>query len=358
MPEQIRPDDPNLTWQGAISFHHADGWTMPWRMPYGDLVLFPPDGLREQAAMPAGVRLCFRSDTQTITGYVDPGQERLVPPESRHAGLERTAVIDLYCDGRFRGSAELMGRESFLFEALPPGEKLIELWLPHFGQFRLRSIELTPGAAIAPYEDPRPRWVTYGSSLTHSAQAERPSETWPAIVAREQGLNLTSLGYGGQCHLDIMFARMIRDLPADFLSMEVGINIYGGASFNDRTFGPAIIGFVQIVREKHPDTPFAIVSPFFSASRESTVNCDFPRTPGFTLPTMREEVSKAVQALKDHGDRNIHYFDGLDLFGPEYADMIPDGLHPDPQGYKVLAQNFSRKVAQTIFVPSKPVAAR
>ena len=124
------------------------------------------------------------------------------------------------------------------------------------------------------------------------------------------------------------------------------------------TFGPGIIGFVQIVREKHPDTPFAIISPFFSAPRESTVNCDFPRSPGFTLASMREEVSEAVQALQAHGDRNIHYFDGLDLFGPEYADMIPDGLHPDPQGYKVLAQNFSRKVAQTIFVQSKPVTAR
>ena len=67
---------------------------------------------------------------------------------------------------------------------------------------------------------------------------------------------------------------------------------------------------------------------------------------------------EAVQAIKDHGDRNIHYFDGLDLFGPEYADMLPDGLHPNAQGYKVLAQNFSRKVAETLFVPSEPIASR
>ena len=339
MPAQIRPDDPNLTWQGAISLQRTDDWTMPWRIPYESLPLFPPDALRERAGMPAGVRISFRSDTQTITGYVD--------------ATEESSGIDLYCDGRFHGWADLAGQEKFRFDSLPPGEKLIELWLPQYGEFRLRSLELSPGAPIAAYEDPRPRWVTYGSSITHCRTAERPSETWPAIVAREQGLNLTCLGYGGQCHLDPMVARMIRDLPADFLSMKVGINIYGSGSLNARTFGPAIIGFVHIIREKHPDTPFAIISPIFSPPREST-----PNAVEFTLAAMREEVAEAVQALKTHGDRNVHYFDGLDLFGPEHADMLPDELHPDAQGYKVLAQNFSRKVAQTVFADTKAVTAR
>ena len=67
-----------------------------------------------------------------------------------------------------------------------------------------------------------------------------------------------------------MIARMIRDLPADFLSMKVGINIQGGNTLNERTFRAAIIGFVQIVREKHPDTPFAVISPIYSPPRETT----------------------------------------------------------------------------------------
>jgi hypothetical protein len=342
MPVQIRPDDPNLTWQGAISFQRTDDWTMPWRLPYENLGLFPStlsngspsDMLRERAAMPAGVRISFRSDTQTIAGYVD--------------ATEESTGIDLYCDGRFHGWADLSGQESFQFEALPPGDKLIELWLPQIGEFRLRSLELSPGAAIAAYEDTRPKWITYGSSISHCRAAERPSETWPAIVARDQGLNMTCLGYGGQCQLDTMVARMIRELPADFLSMKVGINSYESGSFNPRSFAPAIIGFVYIVREKHPDTPFAVVSPIVSPPRESIRN-----SVGFTLEAMREEVAGAVQALKAHGDRNIHYFDGLDLFGPEYAHMLPDQLHPDAQGYKLLGQNFSRKVADTVFVQAR-----
>ena len=148
-------------------------------------------------------------------------------------------------------------------------------------------------------------------------------------------------------------ARMIRDLPADFLSMKVGINIYGSGSLNTRTFIPAIIGFVHIIREKHPDTPFAVISPIFSPPREST-----PNAVEFTLSAMREEVAEAVQIMKDRGDRSIHYIDGLELFGPDLAGLLPDELHPNAEGYKILGQNFVDKVANTVFAGAQRVMAR
>ena len=339
MPPLVRPDDPSLTWQGVISFQRTTGWTMPLRLPYESLGLFPSrlsngshsDMLRERASMPAGARISFRTDSQTIAGHVD--------------AVAESSGVDLFCDGVSQGLAELSGRESFSFQGLPPGEKLIELWLPHFGEFRLRFLELDPGASIASYEDGRPKWVTYGSSITHCRTAGRPSETWPAIVARDRGFNLTCLGYGGQCQMDTMVALMIRDLPFDFLSIKVGINSYEANGFNFRTFVPAIIGFVQVIREKHPDTPLALISPIVSPPREST-----PNGVGYTLEEMREDVSRAVKAMQAHGDANIHYVNGLDLFGSEYAHMLPDQLHPDAEGYKIMAANFRRTVADAIFV--------
>ena len=137
---------------------------------------------------------------------------------------------------------------------------------------------------------------------------------------------------------------MIRDLPADFISMKVGINIQGNGSLNLRTFRPAIIGFIEIVREKHPDTPLAVVSPIYSPPREETLNAV-----GFSLQGMRQEVAAAVTAIQAHGDSNVHYVDGLKLFGPEYAHLLPDQLHPDSEGYKILGQNFLRKVAAPFF---------
>ena len=343
MPQTIRPDHPNLNWQGAISFNRTAEWTMPWRLPYDDLSLFPPDALRDRAAMPAGVRISFHSDTELVAGSVQPWVGDPDPG----------SPIDLYCDGKFFGSAPLDGRDGFRFDDLPGGRKLVELWLPQHGEFRLSSLDLSDGATIESYEDARPKWVTYGSSITHCRTAESPSQTWPAVAARQSGLNLTCLGYGGGCHLEPMVARMIRELPADYLSLKLGINVHNAASMNIRTFRPAVIGFVHIVREKHPDTPLVVISPIFSPPRETT-----PNAAEFTLTQMRVEVAEAVDAMQGRGDTNLHYVDGLDLFGPDLAHLLPDDLHPNAEGYKVMGQNFVDRVVQRYFSGVELAATR
>jgi hypothetical protein len=329
-PSILRPDDPRLSWPGAISLHRTDEWVMPWRIPYDERALFPPDALRERASMPAGVRIAFRSDTTMLAGMFVPFPEM--------------SNLDLVCDGRFVGSVPLDQRDSFRFDGLPAGEKLIELWLPQFGEFRLVDLSVSDGATVTPAPDDRKRWVTYGSSITQCRTAASPTRTWPAIVARGRDLNLTCLGYGGQCHLDPMIARMMRDLPADYLSVCAGINIYGAASLSPRTFIPALIGFVQILRERHPSTPLAVLSPIYSPPREST-----PNAVGFTLQAMRNEVAEAVEQLRGRGDRNVHYVDGLRVFGSDLGHLLPDDLHPNAEGYEVMGRNFLREVAEPLF---------
>jgi hypothetical protein len=328
--QQLQLTNPGLAWPGAISIQHTAAWSLPWRIPYPQVDLFPLVELQARTVMPAGVRLAFVSDTRTVAGAFIP-----VPEMSS---------IDLCCDGELLRSVSLDGRDAFFFDNLPAGEKVIELWLPQFGEFKLCSFAIDDGASLAAYPDNRPRWITYGSSITQCRTAASPTQTWPAIVARTCGFNLTCLGFGGQCHLEPMLARLIRDLPADYLSMCVGINIYGAASLSPRTFRTAIIGFVQIVREKHPDTPYVVMSPIYSPPRETT-----PNAVDFTLQAMREEVAAAVAALQAAGDRNLHYVNGLDIFGAEYAHLLPDELHPDAEGYRRMGQNFVAQIANQYF---------
>ena len=329
----IRASDERLRWEGAVSVEHTDTWSQAWRIPHAERGLFPQP-LVERAEMAAGVRLAFRSDTTAVVGSFEPAGE--------------LAPIDLYVDGEWLGTAPLEGTDQFRFEGLhahaPRQERLIELWLPQFGRFRLRSLELSADASLVPHEEARRRWVTYGSSITQCRTAASPSQTWPGVVARGLDVHLTCLGYGGQCHLDTMVARMMRDLPADYLSMCVGINIYGANSLNERSFRPGIIGFVKTVREKHPETPFVVMSPIFSPPREEVEN-----KVGFTLRAMRGEVRAAVEALRAHGDANVHYVDGLEVFGADLAHLLPDELHPNAEGYKVMGRNFLRTVARRYF---------
>ena len=137
---------------------------------------------------------------------------------------------------------------------------------------------------------------------------------------------------------------MIRDLPADFISMKVGINIYGSSSLSIRTFRSSVIGFIEILREKHIDTPLAVISPIYSPDREVVLNSG-----ELSLQIMRNEIQEAVSKIQSYGDTNIHYIDGLSIFGEQYAHMLPDGLHPNAEGYKVMAENFLNEVAIPIF---------
>ena len=327
---QIKPDASQLTWQGAISLQKTEDWIMPWRTPHPLHVLFP-EPLLERAAMPAGVRVSFRSNTTRVAGQLVPQRE--------------SGVLDLCCDGEHIDSIDLQQKDTFAFENLSEAEKLIELWLPQFGKFQLHSLEIDDAATLEPFTDTRPRWMTYGSSITQCRTAASPTQTWPAIVAREHGLNLTCLGYGGQCHLDAMVARMIRDTPADYISMCLGINIQGGSTLGPRAFRPAIIGAVQIVREKQPDIPIVLMSPICSPPREET-----PNAVGFHLKRMREEVQAAAEALQAHGDKQVHYVDGLTVFGEDCVHLLPDNLHPDAEGYRVMGKNFTTVVAEKFFV--------
>ncbi len=327
---QLLPDDPRITWCGIASLERGPGWVAPWRVPYHQRALFYPERLQERLAMPAGARIAFLSDTTVVAGEV-------VAPDPE------SSPIDLCCDGVFVGSQPLAGREGFRFDGLPTGEKLVELWLPQFGPFRLRALEVSLGASVLPYQDTRPRWIAYGSSITQCRGAASPTQTWPAIVARALGLDLYCLGVGGECHLDQTMARTIRDSRADLVSLQLGINVQGGSSLSLRTFRPAIIGFVLTIRDGHPDIPIVCRSPIISPPREET-----PNAVGMTLQLARQEVLAAVETLRRYADAHIHYVDGLDVLGAESAHLLPDQLHPNAEGYHLMGQRYTPLLAQVL----------
>ncbi|MEM7530597.1 MAG: SGNH/GDSL hydrolase family protein [Chloroflexota bacterium] len=331
MPTTIKPNDSHLTWLGAVSVEHTDAYSMPWRIPYIEQSLFHPE-LVKRAAMPAGVRLSFMSNTTMLVGHTAPYPEM--------------SPLDLFVDGQHVDTATVDVQGRFRFVNLPPRPKRIDLWLPQFGEFRLQELTVESGTTINPIsKDNGPRWITYGSSITQCRTADSPAHTWPAIAARYFDYDLTCLGFGGQCHLDSMMARVIRDRPADFISLCVGINIYGGSTLNARTFAASFMGFIQIVREGHRYTPLVIMSPIYSPKREYTKN-----VAGLTLQEMRSKIAQVVTTLQAHGDKHIHYVNGLDIFGPALVHLLPDDLHPNADGYRMMGKHFIEQVASRYFI--------
>jgi hypothetical protein len=320
MPQAIPATDPRFKWSGVISTDVIQGTVTPWRINHDEKALFAEE-LVIRAAMPAGVRLSFRSNTTSISGQCNAFEER--------------SNIDLVVNGNLVGSEQTDNKTSFQFDNLGSEMKDIELWMPQFGEIRLSSLSLDDDAETSePAQNTSKKWITYGSSITHCRTADSPTQTWPAIVARTRGYDLTCLGFGGQCHLDPMMARQIRDREVDLISLCLGINVYGG-TLNQRTFYAGILGFVQIVREKHPTTPIVLMSPIYAVDWETELNAV-----GFSVRHLRVEVKRAFDTLKAHGDENISYVNGLDIFGSDNAHLLPDDLHPNNEGYGIMAANL------------------
>lgn len=313
--------------EGAVSVERReDGWK-PWRIPYADYELYPPDGIGGKAEITAGIRLRFRSNSSSVVLTFKP--------------LPEAAKIDCLIENRLAGTAEPgEGASSAEWRELTNEEKLIEIWLPQNVGITIISLFIEADASAEPVPDQRPKWLTYGSSITQCVAAESPTQTWPAIAAREAGLHLTCLGYSGNCQMETMVARLIRDMPADFISLCLGINVYGAASLSARTLRPAVIGMLETIREKHGHTPILLISPIYSSERETK-----PNKLDLTVRFIREEIAEVAELMKRRGDYNLHYRNGLEWLGEADACRLPDGLHPDAQGYRLMGERFLDRIA-------------
>lgn len=316
----IHPD----FFHGHVSLEPKPGGLKRWRIPYRDAPLYPPsDSIPDKAAKSAGVRLRFEANSPSIAAT-------LVLEE----GPEASNRIDLVRGGHVLLTHNLRsGENRIAFHHLGSDNRIDEIWLPVFGAVAVGSLNVEDGTRLAPAADSRVRWLTYGSSITHCRTAASPARTWPATAARALDLSLTCLGFGGSCQLDPMVGRLMRDLPCDLVTMKLGINVYGSASHNRRSFQPAVIGLVKLLRERHPDIPVGLITPIFGVDRETK-----PNGAGMTLENYREELRAAHAALRDHGDDGLFLFEGFDLLGPGDAHLLPDQLHPNAEGYELMGE--------------------
>jgi hypothetical protein len=322
-------------------------------------------------AQPSGVRLAFRTSATAI-------ELDVLPTKVLYAGAPASphGVYDLLVDGRLTAQATASGGNvltidmttgttefapgaptTVAFTALPSGEKNVEIWLPH----RERT-ELVALRTNAPVEQPtrtgRPVWLHHGSSISHGSNADSPTQIWPALAAKQGGVDLINLGFGGSAMLDPFTARTMRDLDADLISVKIGINIVNADLMRQRAFGPAVHGFLDTIRDGHPTTPLLVISSIYCPIHEDRPGpCapDFvdgkvqfkatgdPTEPGkLTLDWIRDELAD-LAAARSKIDSNLYYLDGRELYGEKDFAVrpLPDQLHPDNATHHEMAERFA-----------------
>lgn len=323
----------DVTFAGAVDLEESERGLTPWRLPLAYLP-FMDCGLAARANSSSGVRICFISDAESVSIVLSV------------TDADEQEEVDLVIDGELVRSQQVCPdkMQNLEFPGLGGGLKRIELYLPAFGITTVASLKINAAARAFRWDDTRPRWITYGSSITHCRRAHSPAQTWPALVAREFNLHFTSLGFGGQCMADQVVARTIAAMPADFISLCLGINTGGG--YSPRTWLPTMTGFFLTVREAHPEIPILIISPIYSRPRETELT-----NTGLSLSLMRGWLAELVETLRDNGDDNVHYLDGLEIIGEADAGCMPDELHPDGDGILLMGRRFCEVLPRYSFWP-------
>jgi hypothetical protein len=369
--------DPSFV-RGAVEIETTERGLIPHRLPQWARRQIPDRFMVQTSAESAGVRLAIRTAADVVELDVQARRiaadaEAPMPP----------SVYELTERGALAASAEapVGSRFVFTFErpdgAIVPGpdatvrftglgtgvERDLELWLPYCDHVELLALRADAPVTAVP-DDGALRWVHHGSSISHGYRAETTTGTWPVVAALNAGVHLTNLAFSGNAMLDPFTARTIRDTPADLISLKLGINLVNGDVMRVRAFRPAIDGFLDTIRDGHPDTPIVLVSPIWCEPVEAAAG---PTTQDperaeewsiaagtesetalgkLSLRVIRAALESIVERRRADGDQGLHYLDGFSLYGERDAAAmpLPDNLHPGPDVQRLIGERFADRV--------------
>ncbi|WP_148573600.1 SGNH/GDSL hydrolase family protein [Nocardioides caldifontis] len=362
--------------RGALDLQTTARGLVPRRLPAWEVAQAGDGQLAMAESQPSGVRLVMATAATTL-------ELDTIPTKREYAGAPRRpdGVYELLVDGEPFGRSTADGGDvvaidmatggfehrpgapaTVRFDGLPAGEKRVELWLPHDETTVL--VALRADAPVDPVPADAPVWLHHGSSISHGSNATHPTGTWPAVAARLAGVDLLNLGFGGSALLDPFVARVVRDTPADRISLKLGINVVNQDLMRARAFRTAVHGYLDTIRDGHPTTPLLVVSPVLCPMHE-----EVPGPSGFDTSALAEgrlsfvatgdpaevaagkltlrvvrEVLREVVEQRAADDPALFHLDGRELYGEGDAEALPlpDALHPDGATHRLMGERFAR----------------
>ncbi|MGH3349685.1 MAG: SGNH/GDSL hydrolase family protein [Nocardioides sp.] len=369
------PIDPEIL-RGAAELTATERGWLPHRLPAAARAQCTDPQLLSVEVQPSGVRLVFRTSATVIELDLLRTRSVIVGVPDRPDGM-----VDLRVDGKLAEQVPTTGGDvlrvdlatgrseiergpvgTVRFPELPAHEKDVEIWLPHHE--RVELVALRADGPIRPAPVDRRVWLHHGSSISQGSNAASPSTTWTARAAASGDVELINLGFSGSALLDPFTARAMRNTDADLLSVKIGINLVNADLMRQRAFGPAVHGFLDTIRDGHPDKPLLVLGPVHCPIHEHTpgpgafdpealrageVRFIATGNPAdvaggrLSLTVIREQLAELVTG-RMADDPNLYYLDGLELYGPAdaAAHPLPDNLHPDAATHELMATRFAR----------------
>lgn len=321
----------------GVYFHHV---TETEEAPAGALKLY---------RFPAAVRHALSDRGRWIAEEASGCEARFVTDAQTLRVVVRIPETDgdvfVFCGGLFHSQHRLQAgvastlqleapkrlatvqREPLLASGFAP-----EVWRVCFGRYTVEwgGVQ-TFGRPLRPpqaHEQPRTKWLAYGSSITHGMYNQ--PMTYIQQAARQLGLDVYNCGLSGSCLCE-------REV-ADFLAarsdwqvalLELGVNMRD--RFTTEQFREAT-GYLlgQLIR-KHPAKPIILITiyPNFATYNESDT-------------TDKDRQFNAI--LREHVGRlnhpHLHLIEGEQVLD-DFSGLSVDLVHPGEYGHMRMAHNLA-----------------
>lgn len=365
----VPASDPRIMITGAPgSISELDGTLRIRRIPGIYDPQMPSPFMKLQADSSAGVRLRFRTDASTITVHHTVFRVEYEGFGQTPANIQLRRGEQLMSVGLEGGAIKTQGegtpveygpavRSSTTFTGIGVRDAPTELLLPPGAVVDVHGIEADRDIEAAPVPV-APVWIHHGSSISHCSTMADATATWPSVAATELGFSSINMSLAGNAQLDPFVARVIADTPANLITLKLGINLVNFDTMTLRAFAPAVHGWIDTIRERQPTTPVVIISPIYCRAVETApgpttldpatysiraVPIDETRgASALTLERIRAELERIVD-IRSVSDPHLRYLDGRRLLDEEddLAGRLPDGIHPDEEGYRLMGLRFA-----------------
>lgn len=206
----------------------------------------------------------------------------------------------------------------------------IQIFLPHFAQCFIKSVEVSDGAYVMPAKH-KMRWLFIGDSITHGAGATMPTLNYPARIAKKYDLEIINQGNSGYVTDERVIERIPNWIP-DIVTSAYGVNDVGRKTLEQQE--TEFYSYCKKLKREFPDSKIYIISPIWGQTL-------FGVTP---YSKKREGVYKIYEDAKSL--EGIEIIDGLKLVPHDAKYYLPDGNHPNDKGYSYYASRLSKIILE------------
>ena len=173
--------------------------------------------------------------------------------------------------------------------------------------------------------------VFYGTSITQGACASRPGMAHTNIISRKLDRNVINFGFSGNGRMEKSIAKLISESNPAFYVIECMPNMYPPDLITSNT-----IPLVDIIREKHPDTPIVLVDLFTSPL--TALDNNMTKLTREMNNSLKNEYDKMI----NNGYNNIIYLETQSALGKDFEGTV-DAVHFTDLGFMRYSDFLIRK---------------